>query len=44
MTEEQKELLKEITKQLNGKLSLWVCSDKYSEHKKIVIEYAQQKR
>jgi hypothetical protein len=34
-----KNQLKNVTKLLGGKLSYWVCSDKYTEHRKIIIEY-----
>jgi hypothetical protein len=44
MTEEQKEQLNEIAKQLGGKVEYWVCSTLHSRHKKIVITYdAEQK-
>jgi cell division protein ZapA (FtsZ GTPase activity inhibitor) len=44
MTEEQKEQLNEIAKQLGGKLEHWVCSTLHTRHKKIVITYdAEQK-
>jgi cell division protein ZapA (FtsZ GTPase activity inhibitor) len=44
MTEEQKEQLNEIAKQLDGKLEYWVCSTLHTRHKKIVITYdAEQK-
>ena len=39
MTEEQKTLLEKIAEELGGKLSYYICSDKYTEHRKIVIEY-----
>lgn len=39
MTEEQKALLTMVAEELGGKLSYWTCSDKYTQHKKIVIEY-----
>jgi hypothetical protein len=44
MTEEQKELLEIVAEELGGKLYTVIVTDKYNEHKKIVIEYAQQKR
>lgn len=44
MTEEQKALLEIITEELGGKLHTVLVTDKYKEHKKIVIEYAEQKR
>jgi len=44
MTEEQKALLEIITEELGGKLYTVLVADKYKEHKKIVIEYAEQKR
>jgi hypothetical protein len=39
VTEEQKALLEMVTDELGGKLSYWICVDKNTEHKKIVIEY-----
>ena len=39
MTEEQKALLEMVAEELGGKLSYWICADKNTEHKKIVIEY-----
>ena len=45
MTEEQKALLETIAEELGGKLTYWVCCDKFTQHNKIVITYdAQQKR
>jgi hypothetical protein len=44
MTEEQKALLEIVAEELGGKLYTVIVTDKYNEHKKIVIEYAQQKR
>jgi hypothetical protein len=38
MTEIEKQLEK-IAEELGGKLSYYICSDKYTEHRKIVIEY-----
>jgi hypothetical protein len=39
MTEEQKALLEMVAEELGGKLSYYICSDKYTKHRKIVIEY-----
>jgi cell division protein ZapA (FtsZ GTPase activity inhibitor) len=39
MTEEQKERLNQIAKELGGKVEYLLCSDLHSQHKKIVIEY-----
>lgn len=44
MTPEQKTLLKKVAEELSGKLYTVLVTDKYKEHKKIVIEYAQQNR
>jgi hypothetical protein len=44
MTEEHKELLETIARQLDGKLYTVLVTDKYKEHKQIVIEYAKQNR
>ena len=44
MPEEQKALLKKISEELGGKLSYWVCCDKYTQHKKIVIEYGHLRK
>jgi hypothetical protein len=44
MTEEQKERLNQIAKELGGKVEYLLCSDLHSRHRKIVITYdAQQK-
>jgi len=44
MTEEQKEQLNEIAKELNGKVEYLLCSTLHTRHKKIVITYdAEQK-
>ena len=37
-------LLEAITHALDGKLSHWYCSDKNTEHHKIVIEYGNTKK
>ena len=44
MTPEQQNLLETIAEELGGKLYTVLVTDKYKEHKKIVIEYAEQKR
>ena len=44
MTEEQLTLLETVAEELGGKLYTVLVTDKYKEHKKIVIEYAEQKR
>ena len=44
MTPEQHNLLETIAEELGGKLYTVLVTDKYKEHKKIVIEYAEQKR
>ena len=44
MTPEQLTLLKTVAEELGGKLYTVLVTDKYKEHKKIVIEYAEQKR
>ena len=44
MTEEQRIILERIANELGGKLYTSVVTDKYTEYKKIVIEYAKQKR
>ena len=44
MTEEQKALLEMIAEKLGGKLSHWHCSDKNTEHRKIVIEYGTTRK
>ena len=44
MTEEQKKILETLAKNLDGKLQFFYCSDKYTEHKKIVIEYGHVKK
>ena len=38
MTEIEKQLEK-IAEELGGKLHYYICSDKYTKHRKIVIEY-----
>ena len=44
MTEEQKEQLNQIAKELGGKVEYLLCSDLHTRHRKIVITYdAQQK-
>ena len=37
-------LLEAITQALDGKLSHWYCSDKNTEHRKIVIEYGTTRK
>jgi hypothetical protein len=44
MTEEQKTLLEIVAKELGGKLQFLYCSDKYTEHQKIVIEYRHARK
>jgi hypothetical protein len=45
MTEEQKTLLEQIAKELNGELTHYICCDLYSTHQKIEITYdAKSKR
>jgi len=44
MTEEQKALLEMVAEELGGKLSHWVCTDKFSNYQKIVIEYGYAKK
>ena len=44
MNDEQLTLLKTVAEELGGKLYTVLVTDKYKEHKKIVIEYAQQNR
>ncbi len=44
VTEEQKALLEMVAEELNGKLYTVLVSDKHTEHRKIVIEYAKQNR
>ena len=44
MTEEQRILLEKVAEELGGKLYTVLVTDKYKEHKRIVIEYAEQKR
>jgi hypothetical protein len=39
MTEEQKQILETIVKELGGKVEYLLCSDLHSRHRKIVIEY-----
>lgn len=48
MNEQHQKILEEITKtiaeQFGAKYSLYYCSDKYNESKKIVIEYGNKKK
>ena len=44
MTPEQQTLLETVAEELGGKLYTVLITDKFTEHKKIVIEYAQQNR
>lgn len=44
MTEEHKELLETIARQLDGKLYTVLVTDKHTEHRKIVIEYGNQRK
>ena len=44
MTDEQLTLLEIVAEELDGELYTVLVTDKYKEHKKIVIEYAEQKR
>ena len=44
MNDEQLTLLEMVAEELGGKLYTVLVTDKYKEHKKIVIEYAQQNR
>jgi hypothetical protein len=44
MTEEQKALLEMVAEELGGKLSHWVCTDKFNSFQKIVIEYDFQRK
>ena len=44
MTPKQQTLLEKVAEELGGKLYTVLVTDKYKEHKKIVIEYAQQNR
>lgn len=44
MTEEQQIVLEKVAEELGGKLYTVLVSDKFTEHKKIVIEYSEQKR
>ena len=39
MTEEQKEKLNMIAKELDGAVEHYSCSDNYTNHKKIIITY-----
>ena len=39
-----KDQLENVTKLLGGKLTYLVCSDKYTKHRKIVIEYDAKKK
>jgi hypothetical protein len=32
-----------VAEELGGTLTYWVCADKYTSSKKIVIEYGQEK-
>lgn len=43
MTEEQKEQLNKIAKELGSVVEYWTYIDKNSKHEKVVIKYAQQK-
>ena len=44
MNPEQLTLLEKVAEELGGKLYTVLVTDKHKEHKKIVIEYAEQKR
>ena len=44
MTEEQRIVLEKVANELGGKLYTVLVTDKFTEHKKIVIEYFEQKR
>ena len=44
MTPEQLTLLEMVAEELGGKLYTVLVTDNQKEHKKIVIEYAHQKR
>ena len=44
MTDEQKALLEIVAQELGGKLSHWVCCDKFNSSQKIVIEYDFQRK
>jgi hypothetical protein len=44
MTKEQKTLLEMVAKELGGRLQFLYCSDKYTEHQKIVIEYGHARK
>ena len=44
MTDEQKALLEMVSQELGGKLSHWVCTDKFNSSEKIVIEYNHAKK
>jgi hypothetical protein len=44
MTEEQKALLEMVTEELGGTLSYWVCVDKHTTSRKIVIEYENHRK
>ena len=44
MTEEQKALLEMVAEELDGKLYTVLVTDKNTEHRKIVIEYAHNRK
>lgn len=44
MTEEQKEQLNKIAKELGSVVEYWTYFDKKNTHEKVVIKYAKQKR
>ena len=44
MTEEQRIVLEKVANELGGKLYTVLVTDKFTERKKIVIEYSEQKR
>ena len=44
MTPEQLTLLEMVAEELGGKLYTVLVTDKFNEHKQIVIKYAEQKR
>ena len=44
ITDRQKKLLETISEELDGKLSYWICSTKSTEHNKIIIEYANNRK
>jgi hypothetical protein len=43
MTEEQKALLEIVAEELGGELYTVLVTDKYKEHKEIVIKYDERK-